>query len=72
MEFAKAMHVQHRRVSEPDDVVDSLRWLINTDGPALLEVITEKKVPVFPMVPAGCGLHEFITSNAERTRKEEI
>ncbi|PKX96324.1 acetolactate synthase [Aspergillus novofumigatus IBT 16806] len=66
MEFAKAMHVQHRRISEPDDVADSLRWLINTDGPALLEVITEKKVPVFPMVPAGCALHEFNTSNAEK------
>lgn len=64
MEFAKAMHVQHRRVSKPEDVVDSLRWLINTEGPALLEVITEKKVPVFPMVPVGYALHEFITSNA--------
>ncbi|EAW24614.1 acetolactate synthase [Aspergillus fischeri NRRL 181] len=66
MGFAKAMHVQHRRVSEPHEVVDSLGWVITTDGPALLEVITEKKVPVFPMVPAGCALHEFITSNAEK------
>jgi len=61
MKLADAMGVQHRRVSKPDDVVDALKWLINTDGPALLEVITDKKVPVLPMVPAGKGLHEFLT-----------
>lgn len=61
MKLADAMGVQHRRVSKPDEVVDSLKWLINTDGPALLEVITDKKVPVLPMVPTGHGLHEFLT-----------
>lgn len=61
MKLADAMGVQHRRVSKPDEVVDALKWLIDTDGPALLEVITDKKVPVLPMVPAGSGLHEFIS-----------
>lgn len=61
MKLSDAMGVQHRRVSDPADVVDSLKWLINTDGPALLEVITDKKVPVLPMVPTGSGLHEFLT-----------
>lgn len=64
MKLADAMGVQHQRVSKPDDLVDSLKWLINTDGPALLEVITDKKVPVLPMVPGGFGLHEFITWNS--------
>jgi acetolactate synthase-1/2/3 large subunit len=61
MKLADAMGVQHRRVIKPDDVVDSLKWLIESDGPALLEVVTDKKVPVLPMVPTGSGLHEFIT-----------
>lgn len=47
-------------MSEPEDVRASLEWLINTDGPALLEVVTDKKVPVLPMVPAGAGVHEFL------------
>lgn len=64
MKLADAMGVQHRRVSKPDDVIDSLKWLIDSDGPALLEVITDKKVPVLPMVPTGRGLHEFITWDA--------
>ena len=60
IKLADAMNVQARRVSNPDEVVDSLKWLIESDGPALLEVVTDKKVPVLPMVPAGSGLHEFL------------
>ncbi len=64
MKLADAMRIQHRRVTKPEDVVDSLKWLIETDGPALLEVVTDKKVPVLPMVPGGAALHEFITWDA--------
>lgn len=37
-----------------------LKWLIESDGPALLEVLTDKKVPVLPTVPSGNALHEFL------------
>lgn len=60
IKLAEAMRIQCRRVSDPAEVVDSLKWLIESDGPALLEVITDKKVPVLPMVPAGSALHEFL------------
>ncbi|KAJ3531960.1 hypothetical protein NM208_g8648 [Fusarium decemcellulare] len=67
--LAKAMRIQSRRVAKPDEVVDALKWLINTDGPALLEVITDKKVPVLPMVPVGSGLHEFLVFDATKEKK---
>lgn len=62
IKLADAMGVQARRVIKPADVNDALKWLIegSGDGPALLEVVTDKKVPVLPMVPAGKGLHEFL------------
>jgi acetolactate synthase-1/2/3 large subunit len=60
IKLADAMGIQARRCSKPDDVKASLKWLIESDGPAFLEVITDKKVPVLPMVPAGSGLHEFL------------
>ena len=62
VKVAEAMGLQARRCLKPADVKESLDWLINGsgDGPALLEVITDKKVPVLPMVPAGAGLHEFL------------
>lgn len=72
MKLAESMGIAHRRVVKPEDSVDALKWLINTDGPALLEVVTDKKVPVLPMVPAGHALHEFITWDAakDKARKE--
>jgi acetolactate synthase-1/2/3 large subunit len=62
VKLAEAMGVQARRCLKPADVDESLEWLVNGsgDGPALLEVITDKKVPVLPMVPAGKALHEFL------------
>ncbi|KAL7629224.1 Acetolactate synthase, mitochondrial [Parahypoxylon ruwenzoriense] len=69
MKLADAMGVQHRRLIKPEDTVESLKWLINTEGPALLEVITDKKVPVLPMVPAGSGLHEFLVWDRETDKK---
>ncbi|KAI8717324.1 Acetolactate synthase [Fusarium sp. LHS14.1] len=69
IKLADAMHIQSRRVSKPDEVVDALKWLINTDGPALLEVITDKKVPVLPMVPVGSGLHEFLVFDGTKEKK---
>ena len=60
MKLADAMGIQARRCIRPDDVKDALTWLIESDGPAFLEVVTDKKVPVLPMVPAGNALHEFL------------
>jgi acetolactate synthase I/II/III large subunit len=58
--LAGAMGIQSRRCIKPEEVVDSLKWLIESDGPAFLEIVTDKKVPVLPMVPAGAALHEFM------------
>jgi acetolactate synthase-1/2/3 large subunit len=68
MKLADAMHIQARRCVKPDDVIDSLKWLINSEGPALLEVVTDKKVPVLPMVPAGAALHEFLVYDEGKPR----
>ncbi|KAK4233067.1 thiamine diphosphate-binding protein [Achaetomium macrosporum] len=67
--LADAMGVQHRRLVKPDETVEALKWLIESEGPALLEVVTDKKVPVLPMVPAGSGLHEFITWDSAKDKK---
>jgi acetolactate synthase-1/2/3 large subunit len=71
MKLADAMGVQHRKCVRPEDVVDSLEWLIDGsgEGPALLEVVTDKKVPVLPMVPTGSALHEFLVWDGEKDKK---
>lgn len=60
VKLSEAMGVQADRAVKPGELEEKLRWLINTDGPALLEVVTDQKVPVLPMVPGGNALHEFI------------
>lgn len=59
VKLSEAMGVQAQRCIAPNDVEAKLRWLIESDGPALLEIVTDKKVPVLPMVEAGSALHEM-------------
>ncbi|KAG8525928.1 uncharacterized protein KY384_000690 [Bacidia gigantensis] len=68
VKLAEAMGVQAQRVVAPADVEDKLKWLIESDGPALLEVITDKKVPVLPMVEGGKALHEFRVYDEEKEK----
>ncbi|CAD6504587.1 BgTH12-00095 [Blumeria graminis f. sp. triticale] len=69
MKLADAMGIQARRCTRPDDVIDALKWLIESDGPAFLEVVTDKKIPVLPMVPGGNGLHEFLVYDASHDKE---
>ncbi|KUJ07481.1 acetolactate synthase [Mollisia scopiformis] len=69
MKLADAMGIQARRVVKPDDVRDALTWLIESDGPAFLEVVTDKKVPVLPMVPGGNALHDFLVYDGAKDKE---
>ncbi|KAK1245454.1 hypothetical protein MKX08_005083 [Trichoderma sp. CBMAI-0020] len=44
---------EEQGMKNPDfmKLVDALKWLIKANGPALLEVVTDKKVLVLPIVP---------------------
>ncbi|KAL8789106.1 MAG: hypothetical protein Q9213_001369 [Squamulea squamosa] len=44
VKLSEAMGVQAQRCVSPDDVEAKLRWLIESEGPALLEVMTDQKV----------------------------
>jgi acetolactate synthase-1/2/3 large subunit len=54
------MGVTATRVSKPEELESKLQWLLDQEGPCLLEVVIDQKVPVLPMVPGGNGLHEFL------------
>lgn len=73
VKLGDAMGVKADRVVKPEELESKLKWLIETDGPALLEVVTDQKVPVLPMVPAGSALHEFLVYDAdkEKARREQ-
>ncbi|KAF2178816.1 acetolactate synthase [Zopfia rhizophila CBS 207.26] len=69
VKLGDAMGVQADRVIKPEELEAKLRWLLETDGPALLEVVTDQKVPVLPMVPTGNALHQFLVYD-EATQKK--
>ena len=62
VKLAEAMYVPARRTTKIDNLKEDLEWLVNGsgEGPAFLEVVTDQKVPVLPMVPGGNALHELI------------
>jgi acetolactate synthase-1/2/3 large subunit len=60
VKLGDAMGVQAQRVIKPAELEEKLQWLLDSEGPALLEVVTDQKIPVLPMVPGGNALHEFI------------
>ncbi|GME86602.1 unnamed protein product [[Candida] boidinii] len=71
VKLAEAMHMKAIRVSKQEDMVDAVTEMINyNDGPILMEVMVEKKVPVLPMVPAGKALHEFILFDPEVEKEQ--
>lgn len=62
VKLAEAMFVKADRAVKPEELEAKLRWLLfeTGDEPALLEIVTDQKVPVLPMVPGGSALHEFL------------
>jgi len=62
-------------VMKPSELEAKLKWLLfeSGDGPALLEVVTDQKVPVLPMVPGGSALHEFLVYDEakEKARRQQ-
>ncbi|SCV00464.1 LAMI_0G05226g1_1 [Lachancea mirantina] len=70
IKLADAMGVKGMRLSDQADMEATLKEFVSYEGPVLLEVHVEKKVPVLPMVPGGKGLHEFIFFDPEVEKEQ--
>ena len=60
VETSRAMGVPAERCSINSEVYEKLKWLLDSPGPALLEVMITQKSSSLPMVPAGRALDEFL------------
>jgi acetolactate synthase-1/2/3 large subunit len=58
-----------RRVEKEEDLEQALRDMIEHDGPAFLEVITDKSSFVYPMVGPGCSYREMLTGPYIKARE---
>lgn len=72
MKLADAMGLKGIRVAEQADLKAGVKeFLEYNDGPVLLEVFVEKKVPVLPMVPGGNALDDFILFDPEVEQQQK-
>ena len=71
VKLSEAMHVPARRTTKLETLKQDLEWLVegSGEGPALLEVVTDQKVPVLPMVPGGSALHEILVYDEVKERE---
>ncbi|CDM31741.1 Acetolactate synthase, large subunit, biosynthetic [Penicillium roqueforti FM164] len=71
VKVADGMGIKAQRLDAVSDITDKLEWLIRSEGPALLEVKVEEKVPVLPWVTPGKALDEMIinASQIDTSRK---
>ncbi|KAK9453110.1 thiamine diphosphate-binding protein [Dipodascopsis uninucleata] len=70
--LAEAMHIKALRVTKSSELTGKLEELLAyNDGPILLEIFTDKKIPVLPMVPGGKGLHEVLVYDAEKEKERK-
>jgi acetolactate synthase-1/2/3 large subunit len=62
---AEAFGVQSHTISARGEVSEGLRWLLSTEGPALLHVLIDPRENVWPLVPPGKANHQMIKQNKE-------
>ena len=67
---AEAYGIPARRVKKPADLAAAYRWAMDTDGPTLIDVWVDQNEHVYPMVPAGKGVHEQIVIDPRRDQRK--
>lgn len=58
--LADAFGIPNMRVTQREQMEESVRFARSHNGPVLIEYVIEKEEIVYPMVPAGADLHNMI------------
>jgi acetolactate synthase-1/2/3 large subunit len=67
---ANAFGIRSRAIEARGEVEQGLRWLLDTEGPALLHVRIDPRENVWPLVPPGRANHQMIRRNRITTSQE--
>lgn len=65
VQVAKGFGIPGKSISKREDLVNSLKELLDHKGSYLLEIMVGKENNVFPMVPQGRGVAEIVLSREE-------
>lgn len=59
VELAKAFHIEGIRCEKASDVEKTLKHMINSKGPILVDMMVDQNENVYPMIPAGAAHYEI-------------
>lgn len=65
VQVAKGFGIPGKSISKREDLVSSLKEMLDNNGSFLLEIMVGKENNVFPMVPQGRGVAEIVLSREE-------
>ena len=64
VKLAEAFGCEGRQVSDPAELDDAIREMLDYDGPFILDVLVEKHENCFPMIPSGKPHNEMLLGEA--------
>ena len=65
VKLAEAFGAKGILCSDPDDLDDAIREMLNHDGPVLFDCLVEKHENCFPMIPSGKAHNEMLLGEAD-------
>ncbi|MFA5629218.1 MAG: biosynthetic-type acetolactate synthase large subunit [Dehalococcoidales bacterium] len=68
VKIAEAYNIPGITVRNKSDVIPSIQKAIETEGPFLLNFVVDPEENVYPMVPAGASLSEFLEEPIKKVR----
>jgi len=67
--LAEAFGAKGRRVTDPAELDDAIRYMIDTPGSVLLDVAVDEMENCFPMIPSGAAHNEMLLGPADKAEK---
>lgn len=59
VKLAEAIGIKGMRCENPKNIDEALKQMMETDGPVIMDMITDKAENVYPMIPAGAAHYEL-------------
>jgi acetolactate synthase-1/2/3 large subunit len=69
VKLAEAFGAKGRRVTDPAELDDAIRFMIDTPGAVVLDVAVDELENCFPMIPSGAAHNEMLLGPADKAEK---
>ena len=71
VKLAEAYGIPSRRITDKENVADSINWAMEQTGPVLLDFWVDEEEMVYPMIPPGLSVAELM-ADPDLTRSKVL